>query len=154
MVFSKVIVSPIGFLRISCDNDAITAVDFLPSRPKRQIGGQDHPLLDKATTQLEEYFAGERKNFDLPIKLSGTEFQQQAWGVLKKIPFGKTISYGEQAKRVGDKKKARAVGMANGRNPVSIIVPCHRVIGSNGSLTGFGGGLKKKQWLLNHEKNF
>ena len=101
--------------------------------------------------QLRDYFQGCRKRFDLPLVLNGTDFQLQAWQQLRNIPYGKTISYGEQAANMGDKNKARAVGMANGVNPISIIVPCHRVIGSNGHLTGFGGGLDKKAILLKLE---
>ena len=105
-------------------------------------------MLADAHAQLREYFAGERREFDLPLDPVGTEFQQQAWQVLRTIPFGQTISYGEQAARLGDKKKSRAVGAANGRNPISIIVPCHRVVGSTGKLTGFAAGLDAKAWLL------
>lgn len=101
--------------------------------------------------QLTEYFNGIRKCFDVPLCVDGTVFQKQVWSVLLSIPFARTVSYGEQAKILGDKNKARAVGTANGLNPISIIIPCHRVIGSDGSLTGFGGGLKAKEWLLNHE---
>jgi methylated-DNA-[protein]-cysteine S-methyltransferase len=107
-----------------------------------------------ATTvaQLTEYFDGERQEFDLPLDPIGTEFQQAAWSALRTIPYGTTVSYGEQAARMGDRRKARAVGAANGRNPISIVVPCHRVVGSNGSLTGFAGGLDTKAWLLDHER--
>jgi len=107
-----------------------------------------HPVLKKSLRQLEEYFAGRRKNFDLPLVPSGTAFQLRAWDQLRKIPYGQTISYHEQAKRVGCVKKARAVGTANSRNPISIIVPCHRVIAKNGGLGGFGGGLENKKILL------
>jgi methylated-DNA-[protein]-cysteine S-methyltransferase len=102
--------------------------------------------------QLAEYFAGTRQQFDLPLKLGGTPFQQQVWQELLRIPFGETISYAELAKRIGKPTGARAVGHANGRNPVSIIVPCHRVIGANGTLTGYGGGMDKKKWLLDWER--
>ncbi|MCX7124214.1 MAG: methylated-DNA--[protein]-cysteine S-methyltransferase, partial [Gammaproteobacteria bacterium] len=103
--------------------------------------------------QLSEYFQGKRKKFDLPLIFKGTDFQMKAWKQLLKIPYGKTISYAEQAEKTGDKNKARAVGMANGQNPISIIIPCHRVIGSNGHLTGFGGGIDKKAILLKLEQN-
>ena len=103
-------------------------------------------------TQLGEYFEGHRQDFDLPLDPTGTEFQLSAWTALRSIPFGTTVSYGEQAEQMGDKRKARAVGAANGRNPISIIVPCHRVVGSNGSLTGFAGGIDTKDWLLIHER--
>ena len=108
-------------------------------------------VLARAREQLTAYFAGELRQFDLPLDATGTPFQKQVWGELRKIPYGTTWSYGELARRVGDPRKARAVGAANGHNPISIIVPCHRVIGANGSLTGFGGGLDRKQWLLAHE---
>ena len=103
--------------------------------------------------QLEEYFKGKRRLFDVPVVIKGTDFQMQVWEELLKIPYAETISYGEQATRIGDKNKARAVGMANGFNPISILIPCHRVIGSNGHLVGFGGGLDKKAWLLTHEQS-
>ncbi len=115
--------------------------------------GDLHPVLTMAVEQLREYFAGDRHDFDLPLDPIGTPFQQRAWHVLRAIPYGETISYGEQARRLGDEKLARAAGAANGRNPISIIVPCHRVVGSTGKLTGFGGGLGNKDWLLRHESN-
>ena len=105
-------------------------------------------MLDEAVRQLDEYFAGERLEFDLPLEPNGTPFQRQAWTALRTIPYGETISYGEQARRLGDRNKSRAVGAANGKNPIPIVVPCHRVIGANGHLTGFGGGLDVKAWLL------
>jgi methylated-DNA-[protein]-cysteine S-methyltransferase len=109
-------------------------------------------ILRDATQQLGEYFAGERREFDLPLDPVGTPFQESAWLELRRIPYGQTISYGEQARRLGDPNKSRAVGAANGRNPISIIVPCHRVIGANGSLTGFAAGVDAKAWLLRHEQ--
>lgn len=111
----------------------------------------DQPIIVTAKQQLAEYFQGQRKVFDIPLCLDGTPFQITVWQELTKIPYGQTISYGEQAQRLGDKNKARAVGLANGLNPISIIVPCHRVIGSNGFLTGFGGGLGNKKLLLQLE---
>ena len=109
------------------------------------------PLLKKAVKQLDEYFAGRRKEFNLPLSMKGTAFQKKVWAALQEIPYGETRSYGDIAKAIGKPKAARAVGMANNRNPVSIIVPCHRVIGSNGSLVGYGGGLKAKEFLLKLE---
>ena len=109
-------------------------------------------VLREAVVQLGEYFAGDRHEFDVPLDPVGTDFQRSAWMQLRLIPYGATISYGEQAKRLGDVRKSRAVGAANGRNPISIIVPCHRVIGANGSLTGFAAGLEAKSWLLRHEQ--
>ena len=105
-----------------------------------------------ARQQLIEYFAGERKDFDLPLRLNGTEFQLSVLQALQKIPYGETTSYSDIAERIGRPKAMRAVGAANGRNPIPIIVPCHRVIGSDGTLTGYGGGLHRKQWLLQHER--
>jgi methylated-DNA-[protein]-cysteine S-methyltransferase len=107
--------------------------------------------LPEARRQLEEYFAGARREFDLPLRLLGTPFQRRVWDVLTEIPYGVTWSYGQLAKRIDNPNASRAVGLANGRNPISILVPCHRVIGANGSLTGYGGGLERKQWLLAHE---
>ncbi|MCB1000715.1 MAG: methylated-DNA--[protein]-cysteine S-methyltransferase [Acidimicrobiales bacterium] len=109
-------------------------------------------ILELACTQLREYFAGDRREFDVPLDPVGTAFQQSAWRVLRTIPYAATMSYGEQARALGDPNKARAVGAANGRNPISIIVPCHRVVGSTGALTGFAGGLDQKAWLLDHER--
>lgn len=103
--------------------------------------------------QLVAYFAGTLTEFDLPLQLQGTPFQHQVWQALKTIPYGATMSYGELAHHIGQPKASRAVGLANGRNSLSIVVPCHRVIGANGKLTGYGGGIERKQWLLNHERS-
>jgi len=112
----------------------------------------DYEVLDKAVRELDEYFAGARRDFDIPLLFVGTEFQKKVWAELMKIPYGRTISYGEQAKRIGMPKAVRAVANANGANAISIFAPCHRVIGSNGTLTGFGGGLDAKHALLSIEK--
>lgn len=112
-----------------------------------------YALLQKAVTQLKEYFKGERRHFDLPLAAHGTAFQMKAWRELSKIPYGETISYAEQASRVGDIKKARAVGTANSRNPISIVIPCHRVIAKSGALSGFGGGVPVKKFLLELESD-
>jgi len=112
---------------------------------------KETPLIKKAANQIDEYFNGKRKIFDLPLVLHGTDFQVSVWKALQKIPYGKTRSYGEIAAAIGNPKASRAVGMANNRNPISIIVPCHRVIGSNGSLTGYAGGLEVKKRLLELE---
>jgi methylated-DNA-[protein]-cysteine S-methyltransferase len=114
--------------------------------------GQAERHLDRAQRQLEEYFAGTRRAFDVDLDPLGTPFQLQAWAVLRTIPFGQTMSYGQQARALGDPARARAVGSANGRNPISIIVPCHRVVATSGALTGFAGGLDTKAWLLEHER--
>jgi methylated-DNA-[protein]-cysteine S-methyltransferase len=114
-------------------------------------GPRDRELLERTREQLDRYFAGELTAFDLPLDPAGTPFQRQVWDQLLRIPIGETISYGELARRVGRPGSARAVGAANGQNPISIVIPCHRVIGSDGKLTGYGGGLPRKAWLLDHE---
>jgi methylated-DNA-[protein]-cysteine S-methyltransferase len=148
--------SPIGRLLLCSDGDALTGLDMdVPGRARRDLSDwvEDASLgpLRAAARQLNEYFAGTRRDFDLPLRLQGTKFQQRVWQALTEIPYGVTVSYGEQAKRIGNSNASRAVGLANGRNPISIVVPCHRVIGANGSLTGYGGGLERKRWLLAHE---
>ena len=142
--------SPIGFLTIACENGFITDVVFDADFPDGEIGSS--PLLDTAVSQLSEYFEGKRKNFDLPLKFGGTEFQARVWQELLKIPFSNTISYKELAERIGNAKACRAVGMANNKNPIPIIIPCHRVVGSNGNLTGYAGGLDIKKFLLDLEQ--
>ena len=131
--------------------DAGAGSTVAPAPPGRGPGARERILAD-AVTQLQEYFAGERTTFDLPLDPVGTPFQRSAWQVLRTIPYAATMSYGEQARALGDPNKARAVGAANGRNPISIIVPCHRVVGHRGTLTGFAGGLDAKAWLLEHER--
>ncbi|MGZ4673108.1 MAG: methylated-DNA--[protein]-cysteine S-methyltransferase [Ilumatobacteraceae bacterium] len=151
--------SPVGELRIIAGERGLRAILFDSEDPGRVASIDEAdlqegrtPLLDKAVEQLEEYFAGTRRVFDLPLDPHGTPFQQSVWMVLRTIPYGQTISYGQQARRLGDPNKARAVGAANGKNPLSIVVPCHRVIGSGGHLTGFAAGLEVKSWLLDHER--
>jgi methylated-DNA-[protein]-cysteine S-methyltransferase len=112
---------------------------------------RDDTAFEDARAQLAEYFAGTRRTFELPLHPAGTPFQQRVWGALRDIPYGETASYGQTAAAVGAPSAARAVGLANGQNPISIVVPCHRVVGADGSLTGYGGGLPAKQWLLAHE---
>jgi methylated-DNA-[protein]-cysteine S-methyltransferase len=112
-----------------------------------------HESVNDAITQLEEYFAGSRLDFELPLDLQGTEFQIAAWNALAEIPYGRTASYGQQAASIGRPKAVRAIGGANGRNPVAIVLPCHRIVGADGSLTGFGGGIEVKKWLLDHEQS-
>jgi methylated-DNA-[protein]-cysteine S-methyltransferase len=143
--------TPIGTLTVVTAETGIRRIlwDGEPPPEGAVEGGSD--ILDAAVTQIQEYFAGARRTFDLPLDLGGTPFQQKVWLELGSIPFGTTISYGEQARRVGRPQAARAVGAANGRNPVPIVLPCHRVIGSGGALTGFGGGLDTKRTLLRHE---
>jgi len=144
--------SPVGMLRISGTKDYISEVAFY-DKTKKVAGGKKGlpPLLVQAVEQLIQYFNGERRIFELPINQPGTAFQQGVWGELIQIPYAKTISYLELARRTGDTKATRAVANANGKNNLAIIVPCHRVIGSNKELVGYGGGLWRKKWLLEHE---
>jgi methylated-DNA-[protein]-cysteine S-methyltransferase len=147
--------SPIGRLLLTSDRTALTGLYMEPSRKAQSTDGwSEDPMaapLSEALRQLSEYFAGTRREFDLPLRMQGTEFQQRVWRELTEIPYGQTWSYGELAKRIDNPSASRAVGLANGRNPISILVPCHRVIGADGSLTGYGGGLERKRWLLAHE---
>ena len=146
--------SPIGELMLAGDDDALTMIGFPKGAMRRDPEGDwiynEQPFAE-ATRQLAEYFAGERHEFDLPLRLNGTEFQLLVLEELQRIPYGETTSYGNIAERIGRPKAVRAVGAANGRNPIPIIVPCHRVIGSGGALTGFGGGLDTKEALLRLE---
>ncbi len=146
--------SPIGRLSLHSDGEALTGL-YMEKRepPGEWIPGEDIAVLKSAAQQLKEYFSGARRDFDLPVALHGTAFQRKVWEHLKSIPCGETWSYGQLAQRIRQPTASRAVGLANGRNPVSIVIPCHRVIGSDGSLTGYGGGLERKQWLLEHERN-
>jgi methylated-DNA-[protein]-cysteine S-methyltransferase len=151
--------SPVGELRLIAGEHGLRAILWgaedtarIASIDEDDLVERTTPVLDQAVSQLEEYFAGTRREFDLQLDPAGTQFQQSAWKVLRTIPYGETISYGEQAQQLGDPNKARAVGAANGKNPLSIVVPCHRVIGSTGHLTGFAAGLDIKSWLLDHER--
>ncbi len=152
--------SPVGTLTIIASVKGLHAVLWDIDRDNDQYKKiiatcrkfKNDEIITQTKKQLTEYFSGDRKKFDLPLVLNGTDFQIQAWKQLQKIPYAKTISYGEQAAKIGDKNKARAVGMANGCNPISIIIPCHRVIGSNGRLVGFGGGIERKEFLLKLEQ--
>jgi methylated-DNA-[protein]-cysteine S-methyltransferase len=143
---------PIGPVGIAEEDGAISRVFFGGEQAPAGFETAETPLIQKTAAQLAEYFEGKRKTFTVPLALHGTDFQIAVWKALQTIPFGKTKSYGEVASLVGNEKACRAVGMANNRNPVVIIVPCHRVIGHNGSLTGYGGGLPAKQFLLDLEK--
>ncbi len=144
-----IVTSPQGLHTILWNGDfKMTAYEKILSH---LIRSPREPTILSTKNQLSEYFQGKRKKFDLPLVIQGTDFQIQVWNELLKIPYAQTISYGEQAEKIGDKNKARAVGMANGQNPIPIIIPCHRVIGSNGHLVGFGGGLDKKAYLLKLE---
>lgn len=146
--------SPLGRILLSGDERGLSRVQLeTDSRgvTPDEDAVEDADMFRDAVEQLRAYFAGELRQFDLKLNPQGTDFQQRAWAELRRIPYGQTITYGEQARRLGDPKACRAVGAANGQNPLGIIVPCHRVIGSTGKLTGFAGGLEAKAWLLNHE---
>ena len=148
--------SPIGELVITASDSGLTGVWFPGKGPGAVARPDDErepagAVLARASEQLAEYFAGTRTTFDLPLDASGTAFERRVWDALRTVPYGTTLSYGELARRLGDPRATRAVGAANGKNPIPIIVPCHRVIGANGALTGFGGGLDRKRWLLEHE---
>ena len=141
--------SPLGWIEIQASPDAVTSVVFCDERKDDTCN--DSTILAACVRQLDEYFDGRRMNFDLPVDQKGTPFQQNVWNVLTDIPFGTTVSYADVARMLNKPQAARAVGAANGQNKVWIIVPCHRVIGANGSLTGYAGGLERKKWLLTHE---
>ncbi len=142
--------SPIGGLRIHASAGLITAIDFGATKPRKERSAD--PLLDRAEEQLTAYFNGELKEFDLPLASEGSEFQKKVWAELQRIPYGETASYGDIARRLGyEPVISRAVGAANGANPIPIIVPCHRVVGADGTLTGYAGGLERKRILLDLE---
>src|SRR3989454_402522 len=152
-LFYKEMESPVGKLKLVASEKALVAVLWEQERPDRvrldtPKLDQHHPILLKAERQLREYFAGERTQFELPLEPRGNEFQKKVWRALREIPFGKTRSYLDLAKAIGSPKASRAVGAANGKNPLSIVVPCHRVVGTDGALTGFAGGLQAKAALL------
>lgn len=147
-----IIKSPLGFTKISGDEDGISAISILNSEEK--VTDIIPIELEDCVHQLNEYFEGKRTQFDLALNPEGTDFQKRIWDALQTIPYGKTCSYLELAHQLGDVKALRAVANANGKNPLWIVVPCHRVIGSDGSLTGYAGGLYRKQWLLEHESPY
>ena len=143
---------PVGVLGIAEESGAISKVFFYNEKSLAVYEKTETPLIKKAASQLEEYFYSKRKNFDLPLKPEGTDFQLSVWNALQTIPFGETRSYKDIAVQIGNPKACRAVGMANNRNPIVIIIPCHRVIGNNGSLSGYGGGISVKKFLLDLER--
>lgn len=150
--------SPVGTLKLVANETALVAVLWENENPKRVrlaelVEQADHPVLLETQKQLTEYFAGKRQQFDLPLDFAGTEFQHKVWQALLSIPFGETRSYRDIAEQIGNIKAVRAVGAANGKNPISIIAPCHRVVGTNGKLVGFAGGLDNKDILLRLEKH-
>ncbi|AVF73040.1 methylated-DNA--[protein]-cysteine S-methyltransferase [Vibrio alginolyticus] len=143
--------SPLGTVTIQSNAEGLLGIWFETCTTKpSELGGRDeqHPVLRQAVTQLDEYFAGLRNEFDLPLAATGTDFQNQVWQALTTIPYGETWSYQDLANAIGNPKAVRAVGLANGKNPISIVVPCHRVIGKSGKLTGYAGGVERKQRLL------
>ena len=140
--------SPIGVLEIAGTTTALTAVHFVDTIPAHY---ETHPLMQAAREQLDAYFRHRRETFDLPLEPEGTPFQQRVWRELLTVPYGRLLTYQDVADAIGSPKATRAVGAANGQNPIPIIIPCHRIVGSGGKLTGYGGGLWRKEWLLRHE---
>lgn len=151
-IFKISIETPIGYLELASNHNFLLSVSFLDN-PRQQSDYLPN-ILRETTLQIREYFTGNRKAFNLNLQPAGTEFQMKVWEQVRNIPFGETASYLEIAKLTGSKNNTRAVGLANGKNPIPIIIPCHRVIGANGKLTGYAGGLEKKSWLLQHELHF
>lgn len=148
-----VVASAVGPLRLTVTEEALVGLHFVDDDGAAVTGVDpaDPPLLAQAKRELAEYFAGRRRRFEVPVVLAGTPFQRAVWAALQEIGWGQTLSYGELARQIGRPTASRAVGAANGANPVAIVVPCHRVIGADGSLTGYGGGEPRKRWLLEHE---
>ncbi|MFA1821752.1 methylated-DNA--[protein]-cysteine S-methyltransferase [Virgibacillus oceani] len=145
--------SPVGVLEIIGTDEAIYELNFTDKKQTENNLDQNHPsIFHRCSEQLDEYFQGKRKTFSIGYVLKGTEFQKKVWNALTEIPYGKTGSYRDIAIAVNSEKAVRAVGGANGKNKISIIIPCHRIIGANGKLTGYGGGLWRKEWLLKHEQ--
>ena len=152
MIYVDYMESPIGILKITANKDSIIGIEFLKDNKKDEASG--NKIIVMAKTQLGEYFKGERKEFTVPLDIvSGTEFQKRVWKALKNIPYGKVATYKDIAIEVGNPKASRAIGNANNKNPLSVIIPCHRRIGSNGALVGYEGGLSVKKYLLELEKN-
>jgi len=154
-ILTTTVDSPIGPLTLTAVDGVLTGLHMDRQRHAPEPSGEwepDDAAFKDVVAQLDAYFAGELVEFDVPLSMAGTDFQRRVWAGLRDIAYGETISYGELARRVGNPNASRAVGLANGRNPVAIIVPCHRVIGADGSLTGYGGGLERKVWLLAHER--
>ncbi len=148
-LYTTFLESPVGWLKITADEESLLSIEFKDS--KENSKNKLPEILVKTKKQLQEYFRGKRKTFQLKIRPEGTEFQKKIWELVQNVPFGKTVSYLKIAMQSGSEKNTRAVGLANGKNPIPIVIPCHRIIGSNGKLTGYAGGIEKKQWLLKHE---
>ncbi len=151
-IFKTTIETPVGFLELTGDQHFLLSVSFV-EMPGVNTDFQPGILQD-SVVQILEYFDGKRKEFDLKLQPAGTDFQLKVWEEVKKVPFGKTVSYLDIAIKTGSKNNTRAVGLANGKNPIPIIIPCHRIIGTNGKLTGYAGGVERKKWLLQHELQF
>lgn len=147
-VYVSYVDSPIGLIEIQANAKKIIKIEFVE---EKKYVVNTNKMIEKAVDQLKEYFNGDRMEFDLSLEISGTHFQKQVWHALEKIPYGKTLSYGDIAKNINNPLSSRAVGNANNKNKISIVIPCHRVIGSNGKLVGYGGGVWRKEWLLEHE---
>jgi len=171
MVYHAHLSSPIGTMHVLASDEGLLVVDFIDRRDidfalnqcaarlettdGRLVRESDnHPHIAAIREQLEEYFSGERTTFDVPLIVQGTPFQRQAWAYLRTIPFAQTRTYGQQARSIGDVRAVRAVGGANGRNFLAIVIPCHRVIAQSGDMQGYGGGIERKRWLLNHEQSY
>lgn len=150
--FDQYLLSPIGWLRLSATEEALVSISFVENEGDSSSG--QYAFMEQVVQQLNEYFDGTRSDFDIPLSPDGSDFQKKVWKLVSEVPFGETASYLDIAIKSGSEKNTRAVGLANGKNPIPIIIPCHRIIGSNGKLTGYAGGLDKKRWLLQHELRF
>lgn len=142
--------TPVGWLALTASDQALVRIRFLETKPDN-YPQRSNPVIQEVKLQLTEYFQGNLQQFSIPLQPEGSDFQQSVWQELRDIPYGETSTYGALARQLGDPKKMRAVGRANGQNPIPIIIPCHRVIGADGKLTGYGGGIARKRWLLKHE---
>ncbi|PLT30521.1 methylated-DNA--[protein]-cysteine S-methyltransferase [Peribacillus deserti] len=151
-MYTGIFKSPIGLLKIEADNNAILSIRFSNTDIPEEVQHSNHPIIVEAITQMAEYFTGNRISFSLPLDINGTAFQKKVWQQVSTIKFGKTRTYSDIAYETGSEKAVRAVGNANSKNKFLIIIPCHRVVGSRGQLTGYSDGLWRKEWLLNHEK--
>jgi methylated-DNA-[protein]-cysteine S-methyltransferase len=149
------VTSPLGRLLLTGDEDRLWSISMERQRGRPGVGPEWREAAEpffEVRLQLEQYFSGERTEFELPLRITGSDFQRRVWRALRSVPYGKTCSYGELAASIGSPRAARATGLANGRNPFAIVIPCHRVVGAQGALVGYGGGLGRKRWLLEHER--
>ena len=151
-IFKTTVETPIGCIELTTNQYYLLSVEFIANFNQSSVYQPD--ILKESVSQIHEYFKGLRKEFNLNVQPAGTDFQNKIWEQVKKVPFGKTVSYLEIARQTGSRNNTRAVGLANGKNPIPIIIPCHRVIGVNGKLTGYAGGFERKRWLLQHEQNY